>query len=174
MPPMLQVFKRTIPYSDSFTDEFNWQVASHEITDGHLVLTVQHYEWSKTFLQDRRSYDRFTKIFKTTTGSWNGTSGYWLTAKAMQQSIICKDFTNLKIGPKQLHNSVKLNKNPGDDFLTVHATSAMIGLLEFDCVGIHFFGEREIALFNSETQQWARHTDSFDSYSNFKFNNEIE
>lgn len=170
---MLQVFKRIIPYGDSFTDEFDWQVGSYEKKDGYLVLTVQHYEWSKTFFKDRHTYDKFTKIFKTTTGSWNGNTGYWLTAKAIQQTIICKEFSNLKIGSKQLHNRVTLNKNQGDDFLTVHATSAIIGLLEFDCVGIHFYGEREIALFNSETQQWAWYTHSFDVYSHFEFDTDM-
>ena len=61
---MLQVFKRIIPYGDSFTDEFDWQVGSYEKNDGYLVLTVQHYEWSKTFFKDRYTYDKFTKILK--------------------------------------------------------------------------------------------------------------
>jgi hypothetical protein len=171
---MILVLKRQIQQAESLNDEYDWLVGAYSIEEKNLILNIQYTEWSKTFFKDRESYLKFTGTFKTTTGSWNGTSGYWLTAKLFQQRIICSNYSQLKPGSAQSGNSVFLNKKEDENFISVHIESTAIGLLDFECTGLQFEGVKEIALFNSETRQWEWHTHSFDSYSHFQFETESE
>jgi hypothetical protein len=57
---------------------------------------------------------------------------------------------------------MNLNKQVRENFVSVRITSTAIGLLEFKCTGLKFDASREIALFNSATNLWEWHTDSFD------------
>ena len=171
---MINALKREIHTAETLTDEHDWLVGAYSIEEKNLILNIQYTEWSKTFFKDRESYLKFTGTFKTTTGSWNGTSGYWLTAKLFQQSIICSNYSQLKPGSAQSGNSIILKKKANENFISVHIESTVIGLLDFECTGLQFEGAKEIALFNSETRQWEWHTHSFDSYSHFQFETESE
>ena len=171
---MINVLKRQIQQAESLNDEYDWLVGAYSIEEKNLILNIQYTEWSKTFFKDRESYLKFTGTFKTTTGSWNGTSGYWLTAKLFQQSIICSNYNQLKPGSTQSGKSIFLNKKAYENFISVHIESTAIGLLDFECSGLQFEGAKEIALFNSETRQWEWHTHSFDPYSHFQFETESE
>ena len=166
---MINVLKRQIHFAEALTDEYDWLVGAYSIEEKNLILNIQYTEWSKTFFTDRESYLKFTGTFKTTTGSWNGTSGYWLTAKLFQQSIICSNYSQLKPGSAQSSKSVLLNKKSDENFIRVHVNSTVIGSLDFECSGLQFEGAKEIALFNSDTRQWEWHTDSFDQDSFFHF-----
>ncbi len=159
---MLTFFNRQIPINDVLAEEHNWLVVAFSAADSNLQLTFQRTEWSKTFFHDRESYVKFTATFKTTVGSWNGNTGHWLTAKLLQQTIICSEFKQLKSGSPQFLNSVNLNKKAGENFVSVRITSTAIGLIEFQCTGLKFGESKEIALFNSATNQWEWHTDSFE------------
>jgi hypothetical protein len=166
---MLTIFNRQIPISEALSEEHNWLVGAFSAAESNLQLTIQRTEWSKTFFHDRESYVKFTATFKTTVGSWNGTTGYWLTAKLFQETIICSDYKQLKSGTPQFLNSVSLNKPEGENFASVRITSTAIGLLEFHCTSLKFVEPKEVALFNSATNQWEWHTDSFDGGSFFRF-----
>jgi hypothetical protein len=166
---MLTILNRQIPISEALSVEHNWLVGAYSATDRDLQLKIQSTEWSRTYFNDRESYLKFTATFKTTVGSWNGTTGYWLTAKLLQQTIICSDYVNLKSGSTQLHNIFKLNKLEGENFVSASITSTAIGLLEFQCTGLTFDAPKEIALFNSATNQWEWHTESIDEGSFFRF-----
>jgi hypothetical protein len=166
---MLTILNRQIPISEALSEEHNWLVGAFSAADSNLQLTIQRTEWSKTFFHDRESYVKFTETFKTTVGSWNGTTGYWLTAKLFQETIICSDYKQLKSGSPQFLNSVNLNKQAGENFVTVRITSTAIGLIEFQCTDLKFDESKEIALFNSTTNQWEWHTNSFDQDSFFRF-----
>ena len=171
---MIKVLNRQIHSTEALTEEYEWLVGGYSIEEKNLILNIQYTEWSKTFFNDRESYLKFTGTFKTTTGSWNGTSGYWLTAKLFQQTIICSDYSQLKTGSAQSGKSVLLNKKSDENFVSVHVNSTVIGSLDFECSGLQFEGTKEIALFNSDTRQWEWRTNSFDAYSHFKFDIEIE
>ncbi len=82
---------------------------------------------------------------------------------------MCSEFKQLKTGSPQFLNWVKLNKQTGENLVSVHITSSAIGLLEFQCTSLKFDESKEIALFNSVTNQWEWHTDSFDGGSFFRF-----
>ena len=166
---MGQVFNRKIAVNDKLSEEHEWLVGAYSIADQNLILNIQYTEWSKTFFKDRESYLKFTGTFKTTTGSWNGTSGYWLTAKLFQQTIICSDYSQLKTGSAQSGKSVLLHKKADENFITVHVNSTVIESLDFECSGLQFEGDKEIALFNSDTRQWEWHTHSFDQDSFFRY-----
>lgn len=166
---MIKVLNRQIHSTEALTEEYEWLIGGYSIEEKNLILNIQYTEWSKTFFKDREAYLKFTGTFKTTTGSWNGTSGYWLTAKLFQQSIICSNYSQLKPGPAQSGKSVFLNKKAHENFISVHIESPVIGLLDFECTGVQFEGTKEIALFNSDTRQWEWHTDSFDQDSFFHF-----
>lgn len=166
---MLQVFNRNISINQNLSEEYNWLVGSFSSEDSNLQLKIQSTEWSKTYFNDRESYLKFTATFKTTAGSWNGTSGYWLTAKLFQQTIICSDYSQLKLGSAQSGKSVLLNKKADENFVSVHVNSTVIGSLDFECSGLKFEGAKEIALFNSAKNQWEWHTESFDRDSFFRF-----
>ena len=170
---MIKVLNRQIHSNEALTEEYEWLVGAYSIEEKNLILNIQYTEWSKTFFKDRESYLKFTGTFKTTTGSWNGTSGYWLTAKLFQQSIICANYSQLKPGSAHSGKSVLLNKKADENFISVHVNSTVIGSLDFECSGLQFDGAKEIALFNSDTRQWEWHTHSFDPYSNFQFDTEI-
>ena len=171
---MIKVLNRQIHSTEALTEEYEWLVGGYSIEEKNLILNIQYTEWSKTFFKDRESYLKFTKTFKTTTGSWNGSSGYWLTAKLFQQSIICSDYSQLKLGSAQSGKSVLLNKKADENFITVHANSTVIGSLDLECSGLQFEGDEEIALFNSDTRQWEWHTDSFDQDPYFQFDSETD
>ena len=166
---MLAIFSRQIPINDVLAEEHNWLVGAFSAESSNLQLTIQRTEWSKTYFHDRESYVKFTATFKTTVGSWNGTTGYWLTAKLFQETIICTDYKQLKSGSPQFLNSVNLNKQAGENFVSVRITSTAIGLLEFQCTGLKFDEPKEVALFNSATNQWEWHTESLDGGSFFRF-----
>lgn len=166
---MINALNRQIQQAEGLNDEYDWLVGAYSIEEKNLILNIQYTEWSKTFFKDRESYLKFTGTFKTTTGSWNGTSGYWLTAKLFQQTIICSDYSQLKTGSAQSGKSVLLNKKADETFLSVHVNSSVIGSLDFECSGLDFEGAKEIALFNSNTRQWEWHTDSFDQDLFFRF-----
>jgi hypothetical protein len=166
---MLTIFHRQIPASEALSEEHNWLVGAFSTEERNLQLKIQSTEWSKTYFKDRESYLKFTATFKTTVGSWNGNTGHWLTAKLLQQTIICSDYMNLKSGSTQLHNIFKLNKLEGENLVSAIIKSTSIGLLEFQCTGLKFGESKEIALFNSATNQWEWHTDSFDQDSFFRF-----
>jgi hypothetical protein len=166
---MLTILSRQIPINEALAEEHNWLVGAFSSESSNLQLTIQRTEWSKTFFHDRESYVKFTATFKTTVGSWNGTTGHWLTAKLLQQTIICSEFKQLKSGSPQFQNSVNLNKLAGENFVSVRITSTAIGLIEFQCTSLKFDEPKEIALFNSTTNQWEWHTDSFEGESLFRF-----
>jgi len=170
---MINVLKREIHSTEVLTDEHDWLVGAYSIEEKNLILNIQYTEWSKTFFKDRESYLKFTGTFKTTTGSWNGTSGYWLTAKLFQQTIICSDYRQLKTGSAESAKSVLLNKKADENFISVHVNSTVIGTLDFECSGLQYEGAKEIALFNSDTRQWEWHTDSFDRDSFFRFGESV-
>lgn len=166
---MTQAFGRIVPIGEPFSEEHNWFVGAFSADGSNLQLSIQRTEWSKTYLKNRESYIKFTATFKTTVGSWNGNTGHWLTAKLIQQTIVCSDYKQLKAGSPQFLNSVRLNKQAGENFVSVRITSTAIGLLEFQSTGLKFGESKEIALFNSATSQWEWHTDSFDKDSFFHF-----
>jgi hypothetical protein len=166
---MLTILNRQIPISEPLYEEHNKLVGAFSAESSNLQLTIQRTEWSKTFFHDSESYVKFTATFKTTVGSWNGTTGYWLTAKLFRETIICSEFKQLKSGSPQFLNSVNLNKQAGENFVSVRITSTAIGLIEFQCAGLKFGDSKEIALFNSATNQWEWHTQSFDKDSFFRF-----
>jgi hypothetical protein len=166
---MLTIFNKKIPPGEALSEEHNWLVGAFSAEDSNLQLTIQRTEWSKTYFHDRESYVKFTATYKTTVGSWNGATGYWLTAKLFQEAIICSEFKQLKSGSSQFLNSVNLNKQAGENFVSVRITSTGIGLLEFQCTDLKFAEPKEIALFNSATNQWEWHTQSLDRDSFFRF-----
>ncbi len=168
-PTMLTIFSRQIPINEVLAEEHNWLVGAFSAENSNLQLTIQRIEWSKTYFHDRESYVKFTATFKTTVGSWNGTTGYWLTARLFQETIICSAFKQLKSDSPQFQNSVNLNKQAGENFVSVRITSTAIGLIEFQCNGLKFDESKELALFNSATNQWEWHTQSFDKDSFFRF-----
>jgi hypothetical protein len=166
---MLTIFNRQIPINEVLAEDHNWLVSAFSAVDSKLQLTIQRTEWSKSFFDDCESHVKFTTTFKTTVGSWNGTTSYWLTAKLLQQTIICSEFKQLKSGSPQFLNSVNLKKKAGENFVSVRITSTAIGLLEFQCTDLKFDEPKEIALINSATNQWEWHTESFDQDSFFRF-----
>jgi hypothetical protein len=167
-PITLQVFKRNIPINQNLSEEHNWLVGAFSAADSNLQLTIQRTESSKTFFHDRESYVKFTATFKTTVGSWNGTTGYWLTAKLFQETIICSDYKQLKTGRAESAKSVLLNKKADETFISVHVNSTVIGSLDFECSGLRYKGAKEIALVNSDTRQWEWYTDALDRDSCFR------
>ena len=64
---------------------------------------------------------------------------------------------------------MSLNKPAGENFVSVRITSTTIGLLEFQCTSLKFDEPKEVALFNSATNQWEWQTESFDGGSLFRF-----
>jgi hypothetical protein len=76
---------------------------------------------------------------------------------------------NLKSGSAQLHNIFKMNKLEGENSVSAIIKSTAIGLLKFQCTGLTFDAPKEIALFNSATNQWEWQTESFDEGSFFRF-----
>jgi hypothetical protein len=159
---MLNILHRNIPISLPYEKEYDWLVGAFAEEGNNLLLTIQSTEWSKTFFNDRWSHLQFTAKYKTTIGAWNGITGHWLTAKLIHRTVVCLNYQELSTRTSQFRNYMNVSKQTGETNVSVCIGSTVVGSMEFKCDGLQIEPSQEIALFNSKTQQWQWHTDSFD------------
>ena len=159
---MLNILHRNIPISLPYAEEYDWLVGAFAEEGNNLLLTIQSTEWSKTIFNDRWSHLQFTAKYKTTIGAWNGINGHWLTAKLIHRTVVCLNYRELSTRASQFRNYMNVCKQAGETNLSVCIDSTVVGAMGFKCDGLQINPSQEIALFNSQTQQWEWHTDSFD------------
>ncbi len=163
------ILNEKISFLNSFSQTYKWGVIEMTRLEDDLYLKYQYDEWSNTLFNNHETYLRFHKIFKVTTGWWDGEKGFWLSAKRIEKEIRCINASQLKEENSKSGFAVSINKKPFSNSINIEVKSESIGNVKFNCSAIEQTHHIGIGLFENEINRFSIQTNRFDENFNFCF-----
>ena len=165
---MIKIFEHKTSFIDSYKRKRDWGVFHISRIENFLHLRFQYDEWSNSYFNDHDTYLKFHKIYKVTSGYWDGKRGHWLTAKRIEGEIMCSNITKLFEDKSQMRDfSVIINKPIFSNSINIEVESKITGSLKFKCNELTDTGHHNIGLYENSLQKYTLATRAFEEDSTF-------
>jgi|GEM_PF-4095909 len=147
-----------------------WRVIEITKQNNNLKLKYQFDELSDTIINDRLTYLNFHKMYRVTSGNWEGESGYWLTLKRIEREIECISVSELIEkkhceGVLVIGKTIIFKKDIFSSSIEVKVSSKNIGFIDFRCKSIKYTDHYNIGLCSTAEDKFILATHLFDRHS---------
>ncbi len=165
---MVKIFENNIAFLNSYNMKQDWVVFDVSRIENFLYVKFQYNEWSNTYFNNHDTYLEFHKIYKVTSGYWDGKRGYWLTAKRIEKEIMCLNISEFIENKTQKNEySLIIEKSICSNFINIKVESKITGSLECRCTEIAYTNYFNIGLFENISNNFVLATQAFEGDSTF-------
>ena len=163
----MKVFKMNWEVEEPKSMKLDWHLTEIVVDDSHVHFIIREQEWAKIFFNNHQTYLKFTKEFKTTSGSWQGERGHWLTALIHERGIRCANVSNYTAKTFEGVSGIRIWKDEHQSHLIVEIQSRERISCAFECMSIEYSDHYECALLTMPSQRLMLATNLIDERRNF-------